>query len=56
MNPVNIRLQKVLESGNDGGVEAVRKAMKFYQACMNTTAIDSLGNEPLYNLTKQTGV
>ena len=55
-NPINVRLQKVLESGNDGGIEAVRKAMDFYQACMNTAVINALGNEPLYDLVRQTGI
>ena len=52
---INVRLRKVLESGDDGSVEAVRKAIDFYQACMNITAIQNLGAKPLYELARMTG-
>lgn len=56
IDPVNVRLQKAL-SGSDRGVEAARKAIDFYQACINAYAIlTAVGNEPLYQLLNTVGM
>ena len=49
-NTVGVRVRKILESGNDGGVEAVGKALRLYQSCINNTVVDSLGAAPLLDV------
>ena len=51
-----IVLRKILEAGDDGGVEAVRKAIDLYTSCLNTTEIDSLGAKPLQQLIEELGI
>ena len=50
-----IGLKKVLDANDDSGIEAVRKLMDFYQSCMNTEEINTLGAEPLLAVIKSTG-
>ena len=53
---IGVRLRKILESGNDGGVEAVGKTLRLYQSCINNTVVDSLGAAPLLDVIRtQTG-
>ena len=55
-NTVGVRVRKILESGNDGGVEAVGKTLRLYQSCINNTVVDSLGAAPLLDVIRtQTG-
>ena len=53
-SPISQRLADIIASGDDGGVEAVRKAIDFYQSCMDNTTIESLGATPLLNLIQDT--
>ena len=55
METVNVRVRKILESGDDGGVEAVRKVLDFYQSCIDTATIESLGVQPLIQVINETG-
>ena len=48
--PLFQNLAKLADSGNDGGVEAVRKAFTLYRSCKNATTIENLGVTPLRNL------
>jgi predicted metalloendopeptidase len=50
-----IGLKKVLDANDDSGIEAVRKLMDFYQSCMNTEEINTLGVEPILAVIKSTG-
>jgi predicted metalloendopeptidase len=50
-----IGLKKVLDANDDSGIEAVRKLMDFYQSCMNTEEINTLGAEPILAVIKSTG-
>lgn len=52
---INIFLRKILEGGDDGGVEAVRKAIDLYTSCVNTNQIDTLGAQPMISLLNGTG-
>ena len=45
----------MLDANDDFGIEAVRKLMDFYQSCMNTEKINSLGREPLLNVINDNG-
>ena len=47
--------QQVLESGDDGNVEAVKKMFALYRSCMDTVTIDKRGADPLINLINETG-
>ena len=49
------KLGKIIESGNDGGVEAVRKVIDLYQSCMDAATVDSLGATPLLDLIETLG-
>ena len=49
------KLIKIIESGNDGGVEAVRKVIDLYQSCMDATTIENLGVTPLLDLIETLG-
>jgi endothelin-converting enzyme len=51
----SILLQKVLESGDDSGVDAVKKMMTLYRSCMDTDTIDEKGADPLIYLINGTG-
>ena len=55
MEQINIFLRKILESGDDGGVAAVRKALDLYASCIDTSQIDALGAQPLIDLINSTG-
>ena len=55
MEQINVFLRKILESGDDGGVAAVRKALDLYESCINTPLIDALGARPLIDLINSTG-
>lgn len=55
MDQINVFLRKILESGVDGGVAAVRKAIDLYNSCVNTPLIDELGAQPLLDLINSTG-
>ena len=55
MDEINVFIRKILESGDDGGVTAVRKAIDLYLSCVNTPAIDSLGAKPMLDLINSTG-
>ena len=50
-----IALKKILDSGRDDGVEAVKKVIDLYQSCLNTTAIDLADAQPLLELLNHTG-
>lgn len=50
-----IGLKKVLDANNDSGIEAVRKLMDFYQSCMNTEEINTLGAGPILRIIDITG-
>ena len=52
---INVRLRKIVESGNNGGVEAVQKVLDLYKSCMDTATIESRGIQPLFELINQTG-
>lgn len=52
---INVRLRKIVESGNSGGVEAVQKVLDLYKSCMDTATIESRGIQPLFELINQTG-
>ena len=56
MEQINIFLRKILEGGDDGGVEAVRKAIDLYTSCINTPLIDALGAQPMITLLNDTGI
>ena len=56
MEQINVFLRKILESGDDGGVAAVRKALDLYASCINTPRIDALGAQPLIDLINSTGI
>ena len=56
VDQINVFLRKILESGADGGVTAVRKVMDLYSSCINTARIDQLGAEPLIKLLNATGI
>ena len=56
MDQINVFLRKILESGDDGGVEAVRKAMDLYTSCVNTLLIDQRGAQPMIDVINATGV
>ena len=56
MEQINVFLRKILESGDDGGVAAVRKALDLYASCVNTPQIDALGAQPLLDLINSTGI
>lgn len=45
----------MLDANDDLGIEAVRKLMDFYQSCMNTEKINSLGGEPLLKVINDNG-
>ena len=49
-----LRLADIIESGDDGGVEAVGKAFDLYQSCMDAATIEYLGATPLLNLIRDT--
>ena len=51
-----IALKKILDSGQDDGVEAVKKVIDLYQSCLNTTAIDLADATPLLELLNHTGI
>ena len=53
-SPIFQRLAGVIESGDDGGVEAVGKAFDLYRSCMDDTTIESLGAIPLLKLIQNT--
>ena len=53
-NAIFSRLADIIESGDDGGVEAVGKAFDLYQSCMDTATIKNLGATPLLNLIRDT--
>lgn len=55
MDQIIIFLRKILEGGDDGGVEAVRKAIDLYTSCVTTPQIDALGAQPIINLLNNTG-
>ena len=48
--PLFQNLAKLADSGNDGGVEAVRKAFTLYRSCKNATTVENLGVTPLRTL------
>ena len=50
-----IALKKILDIDDDGGVEAVRKAMDLYQSCLNTDQINALGADPILEIINETG-
>ena len=56
MDQINVFLRKILESGDDGGVDAVRKAMDLYSSCVNTLVIDQRGAQPMIDIINATGV
>ena len=45
----------MLESGDDSGVNAVKKMMTLYRSCMDTDTIDEKGADPLIYLINGTG-
>ena len=45
-------LRNVIESGRDGDVRAVQLARRFYDSCMNTKVLDSMGSQPLVQLVR----
>ena len=47
--------QQVLDNGDDGNVEAVKKMMALYRSCMDTDTIDERGADPLITLINITG-
>lgn len=51
-----IALKKILDSGNDDGVEAVKKVIDLYQSCLNTSAIESAGVQPMLDLINMSGM
>ena len=53
-SPIFQRLADIIASGDDGGVEAVGKAIDFYQSCTDNATIESLGATPLLNLIQDT--
>ena len=56
LNQRNIQsLRSVIESGRDGDVPAVRLAKQFYDSCMNTRLLDSMGSQPLRQLIRRIG-
>ena len=50
-----IALKKILDKGDDGGVQAVGKVMDLYQSCLDTDRLNSLGADPLLQLINKTG-
>ena len=56
MDQINIFLRKILESGDDGGVTAVRKAIDLYSSCINTAQIDARGAQPMIDILNATGI
>ena len=50
-----IALKKILDQGDDGGVQAVRKVMDLYQSCLDTDQVNALGAEPMLELINRTG-
>ncbi|XP_064384785.1 endothelin-converting enzyme homolog isoform X2 [Halichondria panicea] len=50
-----VALKKILDRGQDDGVEAVKKVIYFYQSCLNLTGIEMLGVGPLQDLINRTG-
>ncbi len=50
-----VALKKILDRGQDDGVEAVKKVIDFYQSCLNLTRIEMLGAGPLQDLINRTG-
>ena len=56
MDQINVFVRKILEGGDDGGVEAVRKAIDLYTSCVNTPKIDTLGAQPMIDLLNKTGI
>lgn len=50
-----IALKKILDKGEDGGVEAVGKVMDLYQSCLDTKRLNTLGAGPLLQLINKTG-
>ncbi|KAL5491633.1 hypothetical protein EMCRGX_G016962 [Ephydatia muelleri] len=51
----SVAIKKILEGSTDGEVEAIRKMRTLYQSCMDTTATESRGVEPLLHLISSTG-
>ena len=51
-----IALKKILDSGNDDGVEAVMKVIDLYQSCLNTSVIEAAGVQPLLDLINMSGL
>ena len=49
-SPIYQRLADIAEIGDDGGVEAVRKAFDLYQSCMDADTIENLGVTPLLSV------
>ena len=56
MEANEIALQKILESSEDGGVEAVGKLKSLYRSCMDLTTINSLGSAPIVQLISSVGM
>ena len=52
----SVAIKKILEGSTDGEVEAIRKMRTLYQSCMDTTATESRGVEPLLHLISSTGM
>lgn len=50
-----VALKKILDRGQDDGVEAVKKVVDFYQSCLNLSYIETLGAGPVMDLINRTG-
>ena len=48
-------LRNVIESGRDSNVRAVQLAKQFYDSCMDTGRLDSMGSRPLVQLVRSMG-
>lgn len=50
-----VALKKILDQGDDGGVNSVRKLLDLYQSCLDTEQINALGAEPILQVINRTG-
>ena len=48
-------LRNVIESSRDGDVRAVQLARQFYDSCMDTGRLDTMGSRPLVQLVRSIG-
>ena len=56
MDQINTFLKQILTSDDDGGVEAVRKAIDLYFSCVNTDLIEMYGAQSLIHVLASTGI